>query len=333
MRRLFAFTVLLLVSAQVWERAHARTPVSTEKLTIVIGYQPLTPTWGATIVTGLKLWKPYLPNVEIERFDSMSGMPLVNNLLADKIDIAYIGDMPAIVLGSKSKLADSRFVAVTEADDGGTSVIYVKKDAPFASIKDLNGKSISTAFGSYMHRFAKVIEAKEGITFNLVGQAPEVGLTNLQTGKVDSWAPWPPYGPKAELQGQSKAIALGTSYGFSSLRGVVVSKKFLEKHPDVVVGWLRAELDGHRIMRERPDDAAKVIFDDWKKFDIPLDVIKRDFTYKVFPDDIGEKWRNVMIDSADFLQKQKVIERVPDWNMFIDDSWLKKAAAVPSALK
>ena len=28
----------------------------------------------------------------------MSGMPLVNNMLAGKIDIGYVGDMPAIVL-------------------------------------------------------------------------------------------------------------------------------------------------------------------------------------------------------------------------------------------
>ena len=60
--------------------------VSDEKLKIVIGFQPLTPTWVVTIVIGAKLWKPYLPNVEVERFDSMSGMAPVNNMLADKID-------------------------------------------------------------------------------------------------------------------------------------------------------------------------------------------------------------------------------------------------------
>src|SRR5271155_4825709 len=115
MLRVLALAIAIGSSVLFSGTASAQTPVSTEKLKIVVGYQPLTPTWGVAVVTGGQLWKPYLPNVEIERADFMSGMPLVNNMLAGKIDIGYIGDMPAIVLGSKSNLQATRFVAVTDA--------------------------------------------------------------------------------------------------------------------------------------------------------------------------------------------------------------------------
>ena len=95
---------------------YSQTPISQEKVTIRLGYQPLTPSYSATIITGAKLWKPYLPNVEVERFDTMSGMPLVNNMLAGRVDIAIFGDMPSIVLASKSQLAQTRLVALIEAD-------------------------------------------------------------------------------------------------------------------------------------------------------------------------------------------------------------------------
>jgi NitT/TauT family transport system substrate-binding protein len=333
MLRLIAFAIAVIFAALVPAIASAQTPVSNEKLKIVIGYQPLTPTWGVTIVTGGRLWKPYLPNVEIERSDFMSGMPLVNNMLAAKIDIGYIGDMPAIVLGSKSDLQPTHFLSVTHADEGGESVIYVNKGSPIKTVKGLEGQSVSVPFGGFTHRFAEIVEQAENIKFKLVGQSPEVGLTNLQAGKVAAYIPWEPYGKMAVARGFAEPLIDGTKYHFNSLRGVVVRQEFLDKHPDIVLGWMRAELDAHKMMREQQDRAAKILFEDWKKYEVPFDIIRSDFNHSIFPDEITAEWRKVMTDGGDFLLSHKLIERVPDWNTFIDDSWLKKAAAVPSQFK
>lgn len=312
--------------------AVAAGPVSTEKLTLRVGYQPLTPTWGISIIYQAKLWKKYLPNVEVERFEAMSGMPLVNNLLAGKQDIAYMGDMPVIVLASKAQLLQTKFVSVTDADEGGASVIYVAKNSPIKSVKDLNGKKVSVPFGGYTHRFAEVVEEQERIKFDFVGQSPEVGLTALQAGRVDAYIPWPPYGPLAVYQGFGRPLVDGTKYKFDALRGAVVSKEFAEKHPEVLIGWLRAELDAHKIMRERPDYAAKLIFEEWKSFNIPLEVIRGQFKYKVFPDEITPQWRKVLTDGAEFLRSHKFITNQIDFNAFIDESFLKKAATIPTQL-
>jgi ABC-type nitrate/sulfonate/bicarbonate transport system substrate-binding protein len=137
----------------------------------------------------------------------------------------------------------------------------------------------------------------------------------------------------AVARGFGEPIVDGTKYKFASLRGVVVSKAFLDKNPDVVLGWLRAELDAHKMMRERPDQAAKIIYDDWKSYDVPLDIIRHDFTYKSFPDDISQKWRKVLTDGAQFLLAHKFIEQEPDWIKFIDDTWLTKSAGIPSQFK
>jgi NitT/TauT family transport system substrate-binding protein len=333
MLRALVFTITAALVALSPPISSAQTPVSTANLKVVIGYQPLTPTWGVSVVTGGELWKPYLPNIQIERSDFMSGMPLVNNMLAGKIDIGYIGDMPAIVLGSKSDLQATRFVSVTDADEGGESVIYVKKNSPLKTIKQLEGQSISVPFGGFTHRFAEVVEQAENIKFNIVGQSPEVGLTNLQAGKVAAYIPWEPYGKMAVARGFAEALTDGTKYHFNSLRGVVVRQGFLDEHPDIVVAWLRAELDAHKMMREQPDRAAKIIFDDWKKYNVPYDIIRSDFNHSLFPDEITPEWRKVLTDGADFLKSHQLIERVPDWNTFIDVSWLKKASAVPSQFK
>ena len=333
MIRALMIAIATVAASLIADPGYSQGPISKEKVTIRLGYQPLTPSWSATIITGAKLWKPYLPNVEIERFDTMSGMPLVNNMLAERVDIAIFGDMPSIVLGSKSQLAQNRLVAIIEADHGEEAVIYVKKGSPITSVKELDGKTVSVPFGGFTHRFAEVVEAAEGIKFNFVGQSPEVGLSNLQAGKVDAFIPWNPYGRLAAARGYGRPLVDGTKYNFSSLRDMVASKDFIDKHPDIVVGWLRAELDAHKMMRDKPDECARIIAEDWKKFDVPVDVIRPDFSYKLFPDDISPEWRKVLVDGAAFLAAHKFIENVPDWNEFIDDSLLKKASTIPSQLK
>jgi NitT/TauT family transport system substrate-binding protein len=312
--------------------AFGQGAVSAEHVTVTLGSLALAPTWGVNIVTGANLWERYLPNVELNRVEATSGMPLVNNILAGKIDIAYMGDTPSLILGSRYDLSDSKLVAITEADEGGSVGVFVKKDSPFQSIMDLNGKRISISFGAYTHRFAELLAAVNKINFEYVGQSPEVGVTSLQAGRVDALITWPPYGELTVFRGFGRLLMDGSEMKFDSARCVVVSKDFAEKHPAVLVGWLRAELDAHQILRERQGYAAQLIYSDWKKYDVPMDVITAGFNYKLFPDDIGPEWRKVMTDSADFLLKQKLVKQIPDFGTFIDDSYLQRAAAIPSQL-
>jgi NitT/TauT family transport system substrate-binding protein len=312
--------------------ASSQSPVSTERVKITLGSLALAPTWGVNVVMGAELWKKYLPNIEIERVEATSGMPLVNNILAGKVDIAYMGDTPSLILGSRRDVSDSKLVAITEADEGGSAAIFVKKDGPYSSIKDLNDKRISISFGAYTHRFAEVLSDIEKIKFNYVGQAPEVGVTSLEAGRVDALITWPPYGELAVFRGFGRTLMDGSKMKFDSARCIVVSKQFAEKHPDILVGWLRAELDAHIILRERQKYAAQLIYNDWKSYEVPLDVVKAGFSYKVFPDDISPRWRKVLTDSADFLLKQGLVKQLPDFATFTDDSFLKKAASIKSQL-
>jgi NitT/TauT family transport system substrate-binding protein len=322
----------LVASQELLAEPAQQAAISTENVTINLGYPLLAPTWGSTIITRAELWKKYLPNVEVNRQDFMSGMPVVNNMVAGKIDIGYFADMPAIALASKADLTETYFISVTDADEGGASVVYVKKGSSITSVKGLDGKRVSVPFGGYTHRFAEVLEAAEGIKFVLTGQSPEVGLSSLQVGTVDAYIPWPPYGPMAVYQGFGQKLVDGTKYKFNSLRGVVVTKKFAEEHPKVVVGWLRAELDAHKILRDNPNYAAQLIFEDWKQYNVPLDVIKQDFSYKLFPDEIAPEWRKVLVDGAAFLQSHNFIEHSVNFDTFINEGYLKEAAALPTQL-
>ncbi len=320
MRTMLALLALLLalvssVAAQV---------VTAEKATLVVGHQPFTPTWSSDVMRVMQFHKKYLPNVEVEWFKALYGPPLVNNMIARKIHLSYLGDMPAIVLAAKKAALDTRLVGLCQSDGGASAALLVPKDSPVKSVKDLDGKRVATGFGSYLHRFLEVVQEKEKVRFTLVNQPPEVALSNLQAHKIDGDGRWPPHWGVAVNKGIARVLTTGKEYNFQFLCGLVVNRDFATQHPKIMEGWLRGELDAHEYLRKAPDKAALLIYDAWEK-KIPLEVIQRDLEYSAYPDQISPEHVDTLKAGAEFLLRNKMIDVKPDIDAWMDTSFLKAA--------
>src|SRR4249919_2980514 len=79
---------------------------------LVIGYQPYyTQAWSGVVMRGKKFYEKYLPKgSEVEFQIGLQGAIIVNNMLAGKQHIGYMGDMPSIVATTKQEVADIRIV-------------------------------------------------------------------------------------------------------------------------------------------------------------------------------------------------------------------------------
>jgi NitT/TauT family transport system substrate-binding protein len=317
---------LVLIVALVGMPPAAAEVVTTEQATLVVGHQPFTPTWGSDVMRVLGLHKKYLPNVEVEWFKALYGPPLVNNMIARKIHMAYLGDMPAIVLASKKASLDTRLVGLCQNDKGTSAALLVPKDSPVKSVRELDGKRVATGFGSYLHRFLEVVQEREKVKFTLVNQPPEVALSNLQAGKIDGDGRWPPQWGLAVHRGVARVLATGKDYGFQYLCGLVVSREYATQHPRIVEGWLRAELETHEFIRRNPDRTAQIVFEAWEK-KIPLEVIQRDLDNVLYPDQIASDHVETLKAGAEFLLRNKMIETRPDIDAWVDASFLKAAGA------
>src|SRR6202795_5303393 len=66
---------------------------------LVIGYQPYyTQSWSGVIMRGKKFYEKYLPKGSKVEFQiGLQGAIIVNGMLAGKVDVGYVGAMPAIV--------------------------------------------------------------------------------------------------------------------------------------------------------------------------------------------------------------------------------------------
>src|SRR3954465_14582395 len=106
---LAAIAALLATSALAADIDYGKpgTPVK-----LVVGYQPYyTQAWSGVVMRGKKFYEKYLPKgSDVEFQIGLQGAIIVNNMLAGKQNIGYMGDMPSIVSTTKQEVADIRIV-------------------------------------------------------------------------------------------------------------------------------------------------------------------------------------------------------------------------------
>lgn len=237
-----------------------------EPIDLVIGYQPYyTQSWSGVVMRGQELWKKYLPEgSNVEFAIGLQGAIVVNNMLAGKNDIGYMGDMPAIVATTKTEVADIRIVGTLGTGWDMCNVFLVRNDAPdFAdaqeAMKWLDGKVVAVPQGSCTDRFARAVFQKLEIEPEAyLNQNIEVITSGFRAGKLDAAVMWEPTTARLVEEGLARRVASGASAeendgGFLAMRADLINQR-----PDVVKGWLEAELDAQLFLAD-PANAMEVV--------------------------------------------------------------------------
>src|SRR5438046_4361198 len=233
---------------------------------LVVGYQPYyTQAWSGVVMRGKKFYEKYLPKgSEVEFQIGLQGAIIVNNLLAGKQNIGYMGDMPAIVSTTKQDVADVRLVANLGLAFDQCNAFLVRKDAPQfkdaqEAIKWLNGKTVAVPKGSCTDRLAQAVFRKSSIEpKEYLNQNIEVITSNFRAGKIDAAVMWEPTTSRLVEEGLARLVATGASVqendgGFLGMRADLIKQR-----PDVVKAWLEAELDAQLFLAD-PKNAAEEI--------------------------------------------------------------------------
>jgi len=247
-----------------------------ETLTIGIGTQDTTTntvTAGA-VIRELKLLDKYLPHTgkyagidyKLDWQNFTSGPPVTNAMMANKLQFGAMGDYPLVVNGftfqgnpeSKSQLIS---VAAYNLYGSGNGLV-VNKDSPYYELSDLKGKTVSVPFGSAAHGMLLKTMQDRGWSpdyWTLVSQSPEVGATNLQENKIDGHADFVPFAELLPRRGYARKIYDGVETHLPTWHGVVVRSDFAEKYPEVVVAYLKAEIEADQWVKADPKRAAEKI--------------------------------------------------------------------------
>ena len=216
-----------------------------------LGYFPNVTHATALVGVANGTFQKAIGPIKLETKTFNAGPALIEALFGGQIDIGYVGPNPAINGYIKSKGAAIRVIA--GAASGGASFI-VRPGANIATAADLAGKKLATpqlggtqdvALRYYLENNGLKTTDKGGNVQIVPTANPDI-LTLFKQGQIDgAWVP-EPWASRLLLEGNGKLFLderdQWPDKAFVTTT-VIVSKKFLAEHPDVVTAFLRAHVE------------------------------------------------------------------------------------------
>jgi sulfonate transport system substrate-binding protein len=247
-----------------WAQQAKGTPVE-----IGVGYFPSwNGGWSGTVIKKKELWKKYLPAGSTVRWEvTLVGFPVFNAMLANRLQVGYIGDAPAMVATTKRDVADIRIVSLHHQSPGNIcAIVLVRPDAPDLKSPDewlkwLNGKRFGVAGrASCGDRFTSFLETRLGVKFgDKAYLGPEVIRTQLQAGTIDAAQQFEPNVSQIVASGIAKIAFTGNVWNWTEGSALIMRKDFIDKHYEAAKGWVKADLEGLKYIVEHPDEVAKMV--------------------------------------------------------------------------
>jgi len=320
------------------------TAFAAQPVDITYGYHPYwTGAWYGVILKKKELWKKHLPPGSKVRFEPhLTGPPMINAMLADKMHIGTMGDMPSLVLTTKGKIADLRLVGVTMYSKGmNCEKILVGKSAPdFKDYKEamqwLNGKPFAYHKGTCVNKLTESLIAKKVFKPSEILVMPiEVIASNFEAGKLTAAGMWEPHARRMVEKGYAKLVATTAPWGEFDANFTSMRQDFIDKNPEAAVGWMKAEIEAIRFLIDNPRESVKIIANELTGYD---EQTVWSALYEEIPTRLGgdpvnyigqltfdDKVLDLMKKGYKFLHEIKVIESPEMPKTAINDGPLKKA--------
>ena len=254
---LFSFFVLIPITTMGVDFGQPGEPVH-----LVVGHEPYhTGTWSGIIMDGKNFWKKYLPADSTVEFQAkMKGTSIVDELVCGKQYIGYMGNMPAIAATFRNLKprggVDLRIVAVSGISQQMCNIFLVRSDAPsFENVQKalqwMQGKVVATRHGSCLDRFARLVFHTFNIKPDKYLSSPyQVLEEDLKDKSVDVVLATEPIASKFVELNLARKVATGKDFDIWDGSFIVMLNDLLIQRPDVVKGWLQAELDAQLFMSD-----------------------------------------------------------------------------------
>lgn len=257
-RTMVAFAGALLATA-----TYAADPVN-----ITYGYHPYwTGGWNGVIIKAKDLWKKHLPPGSQVRFEPhLTGPPMVNAMLANRMQIGTMGDMPSLVATTKGTIGDIRLVSVPMYSKGqNCTKILVRRDAPefkdhTEAMKWMSGKPFAVHRGTCANASIQAIIDKGVFKPSELQFTPiEVIASNFEAKKLDAAIMWEPHARRQVEAGHARYVATGAPFDVPDADFTLMRQDFIQKNPEAAAGWIKSEIEAVQFMIGNPKETAQIL--------------------------------------------------------------------------
>jgi taurine transport system substrate-binding protein len=273
--------------------------------------------------------KKYFNDIDVEvklsEFDS--GAAVVNAIASGSVDIGLVGTTPATTAISKNLGVELIWI---HGILGKSEALAVKNSANIKSVKDLKGKKAATPFGSTGHYSllsALELNGLKASDVTILDLQPKDIFAAWKRGDIDAAYVWDPVLTSLQEDGS----ILLTSEDLAKLGVItadveIVSAKFGKKYPHVVADYIKALSKAQDDYRNDFDGTVKTLA---KYFQISEKDSKTQILGNVWlsaEEQLGSQYLGTsgkvgdialsLKKTADFLEKQKSIEKAPSFDTF-----------------
>ncbi len=222
-------------------------------------------TWSGVVMRGKRFYEKHLPAGSSVTFASaLDGAKIAAALHSGQQQIGYLDDGAAIEAARRPAAEAVRLVAQLGLSRDQCSVLLVRADAPrFASARAaldwLNGRALAAPKDSCMERFARQLLRQPGVAAQLItDQNIEVITAGFRAGRLDAAVVSEPSASRLVGEGSARRVASGANWRQQDSSMLAMRADLIEQRPDVVRGWLRAELEAQQFLAD-PANAAEII--------------------------------------------------------------------------
>ncbi len=278
-----------------------------------IGYQPSD--HHAALFVALAKHMFQKEGIKVETYEFKAGPPETQALAAGKIDVAYIGCVPAITAYCKGV----PIKIVAGVNQGGSAIVVRKDEADkIKSIKDLKGKKIAELMkGSIQDCIIRIALRKYGINpdkdVDLIEMSTFNAVQALGAKQIDAFIE-PEPGPSLAVYKDYGVRLMDTKDILPNHQCcvLVMTKSFIRNHPDLAKKILKIHIEATKWINEHPKEAAEITA---KKLHEPVKVEEIAMKHVVFSYNLNVSSMKIF---ANFLLKIGYIHHLPNWSDFVD---------------
>ncbi|SDV48905.1 aliphatic sulfonate ABC transporter substrate-binding protein [Chitinasiproducens palmae] len=287
--------------------------------TLRVGFMPFVP-YSASLIAKQNGWieeelrRAGQADVSVKWVQFAGGPPVNEAMASHNIDIAALGDTPALV-GHASGI-DDRMIGLSYKG-GQAQALVVRSDSPVHDVRELKGKKVATLRGGNVHELLVLILASAGLKLTDV-QFVNLGLEDmgaaLLKGDIDAALVWDPVFVRLDTTGKVRVLKTGEGLK-SNLNPIIASAEILKQHPQYVQAYLRAIERGAAFLRQQPQAAAKQLA---PVFGLTPEQTQVAFTRSVWVPPVDAAVRAELKRSVTFLLDNRLIRNPLDIDSFID---------------
>ena len=195
-------------------------------------------------------------DVEIHEYES--GSPAVADLLARKVDVAFVGEFVAV----SNIFVESQIRIIAQESKQKYVRLVARGDSGISSPADLRGKKIGVTL-----KTASDIFANEFLVFNnlaysdvdIVNLSPPQMIDQITTGKIDAVVSFEPTPNIIEKKLGANAISWSAQGNEDTYAILISMDEFIRNHPWVVERYLQSLARAEQYLKDHEAESKNIL--------------------------------------------------------------------------